>query len=165
MGGSYDERMLQQQRQQQSSQNGQQYNSDGSGKANDYTPPPLPKSTFPPHSTGAPGKDLMVHPDRLNQVAAQMHADLTKLQATLSRLDSDGAGGGLISGWSTADALGSNLTNAFEGISQFYADLNNAYDTVISNIKLTVSNYNDAETDTTSAAHGVGTQAAPGSLA
>jgi hypothetical protein len=157
MGGSYDAKMLAQQgklAQQQAARNTQLYNPDGSGRANDYHPPKLPASTFP-HL--AAGKDLVVHRDRLTQVATAMAAELSKLQATLQRLYGEGAGGSLLGGWPTADALGNNAGSAYEGISQFYQDLNTAYNLVISNIHQTVSNYADAESSTASAASGIGT--------
>jgi hypothetical protein len=170
MGGSFDAKMLQQQQQQdqqQASQNAQQYNPDGSGKANDYHGPPhLPPSTFPKLGpSGGGGGTLMVDRTRLTQIATQMATDLAKLRATLETLYSEGAGGELIYGWPTAEAFGANAGNAYAGISQFYSDLNNAYDLVISNIHQTVSNYADAETSTVTAANRVSPDNVPGNLA
>jgi hypothetical protein len=168
MGGSFDARMLQQQQQdqQQASQNGQQYNPDGSGKANDYHGPShLPQSSFPKLGPSGGGGSLMVDRSRLTQVATQMATDLAKLQATLQTLYSEGAGGELVFGWPTADGFGENAGNAYAGISQFYSDLNNAYDLVISNIHQTVSNYADAESSTVTAANRVSPDHAPGNLA
>ena|SRR5215472_14636290 len=167
MGGAFDEKMLQQQQQtdrQQAAQNGQQYNADGSGKANDYRPlpPPQPPPSIP-GPTGAVGKDLVVDRDRLTSVATQMGTDLNRLQATLQQLFSDGAGGAMIAGWPTADAFGANAGSAYNGISEFYQDLNIAYDQVITNIRQAVSNYADAEDSTVSAVHGI-TQPPHGSL-
>lgn len=169
MGGSFDAKMLQQQQQdeQQASQNGQQYNPDGSGKANDYHGPPhMPPSTFPKlPPSGSGGGSLTVDRDRLTQVATQMATDLAKLRATLQTLYSNGAGGELVFGWPTADGFGENAGNAYAGISQFYSDLNDAYDLVISNIHQTVSNYADAETSTVTAARRVSPDNIPGNLA
>lgn len=167
MGGSFDAKMLQQQdqlNQQQSAGDAQQYNPDGSAKANDYRPPPLPQSSFP--SLGpAGGGHLMVDRGRLAQVATQMTADLARLRATLQTLYADGAGGEMIGGWPTANAFGGNAGNAYQGISQFYANLNDAYDLVISNIHQTVTNYADAEDSTVSAVHRVGPDSTGASLA
>src|SRR5215470_2799968 len=113
MGGSFDAKMLQQQQQQQASQNAQQYNPDGSGKANDYHGPPhLPPSTFPKLGPSG-GGHLTVDRARLTQVATQMAADLAKLRATLQTLYSEGAGGELVFGWPTADGFGANAGNAY----------------------------------------------------
>lgn len=157
MGGSFDAMMFAQQEkldQQQATSNARLYNADGSGKANDYRPPRLPTSRFP---SLAPGKDLVVHRDRLTQVATQMKAELAELEATLQQLNNGGAGGVMLDGWPTAEALGNNAYSAYEGISQFYQDLNAAYDLVISNIRQTASNYDDAESSTVTAVHGIGT--------
>jgi hypothetical protein len=156
MGGSFDVRMLQQQDQQDpQASSSQLYNPDGSGKANDYHTPALPQSSFPPLGPAGGGKGVTVDRARLTQVATQMAADLARLQATLQTLYSDGAGGGLIGGWPTAEAFGENAVNAYEGIAQFYQNLNSAYDLVIGNIHQTVSNYADAEAANVSAARGV----------
>jgi hypothetical protein len=162
MGGSFDARMLQQQQQdqQQAAGGAQLYNPDGSGKANDYSGPALPPpSPFPALGPAGGGKGLTVDRARLTQVASQMAADLAKLRATLQSLYAAGAGGGMIGGWPTADAFGTNAINAYEGIAQFYQHLNDAYDLVISNIHQTVTNYADAEAASVSAVRGVGPDA------
>ncbi len=166
MGGAYDAKMLQQQDQQQAASAAQPYHPDGSAKANDYRPPKLPQSSFPSLGpAGGGGHGIEVDRAQLTQVATQMAADLNRLGAALSTLYSEGAGGELIGGWPTADAFGTNAGNAYAGITQFYAQLNQAYDLVISNIHQTVSNYADAEASTVSAVHSVGPDAASGSLA
>jgi hypothetical protein len=157
MGGYGDALALQQQEKiNQQAAAGSPYNPDGSGKANDYHPPPLPQSSFPPGP--APGGSLTVNRAQLTAVANQMKADLNLLQATLNQLNSAGAGGELIGGWPTADALGNNAGSAYWGISQFYNDLNAAYDQVIGYLHQTVNNYADAETTTAGAANRVGTE-------
>src|SRR5205807_6127917 len=162
MGGAFDAKMLQQQQQEQQQQNSQQYNPDGSGKANDYRGVHVPQSSFPKLGPAAGGgKTLVVDRSRLLQVASQMAADLAKLRATLQTLQSEGAGGELVFGWPTADGFGSNAGNAYEGISTFYDNLNAAYDQVISNIHQTVNNYADAEGSTVTAAHRVGPDSPP----
>jgi hypothetical protein len=165
MGGAFDAKMLQQQQQEQQQQDSQQYNPDGSGKANDYHRVQVPQSSFPKLGPSGGGKSLVVDRGRLLQVASQMAADLAKLRATLQTLQSEGAGGELVFGWPTADGFGANAGNAYEGISTFYDNLNAAYDQVISNIHQTVTNYADAETSTVTAAHRVGPDSAPGNLA
>jgi uncharacterized protein YukE len=160
MGGYGDVLALEQQAkldQQQAASNARLYNADGSAKANDYSPPKLPESAFP--ASPAAGKELTVNHDQLNAVASQMRADLSQLEATLQQLNSGGAGGATIGGWPTADAFGTNAGSAYWGISQFYQALNAAYDEVISYMRQTASNYADAESSTTSAARGVGSQA------
>jgi hypothetical protein len=146
--------------QQQAAQNAREYNPDGSAKANDFRPPKLPESTFPPHLTG--DGELTVNRDSLNSIRAQMAADLTRLQAVLNQVSGEGASGGAIGGWTTADGFGGNATNAYEGIMQFIQALSGAYDLVIGNLTKTVANYSDAETTTASAARQIGTDAAPG---
>jgi len=162
MGGAYDARMAEQSAQQQAAQNAQLYNPDGSAKANDYHPPRLPASAFPALDGG---HELEVHRDRLTQVATQMSAELGRLQATLQQLFGAGGGGAGIAGWPTAEAFGVNAGSAYTGISQFYQDLNTAYDLVIGNLHKTAGNYADAESAAAAAAAAVGTDsAAPGIL-
>lgn len=167
MGGSFDAKMLQQQEQedqQAAAHNAQIYNPDGSGKANDYHGSKLPESSFP-HLGPAGGGHLMVDRASLAQVATQMKADLTKLAATLQDLYANGAGAELIGGWPTADAFGANAGSAYEGISQFYDRLNQAYEMVISNIHQTVNNYADAEASTVGAINRVHPDSVSGNLA
>jgi len=146
--------------QHQAPQNGSEYNPDGSAKANDFRPPKLPESAFPMGLNS--GKELTVDRGQLNAVRGQMAADLARLQGTLQQLSGDGAFGGAIGGWSTADAFGSNATNAYEGITQFIQALNAAYDLVIGNLSKTVANYADAETTTAGAAGQIGADSAMG---
>ncbi|HUA27817.1 MAG TPA: hypothetical protein VMC03_02945 [Streptosporangiaceae bacterium] len=163
MGAIGDEMALQDQErldQQQAAQNAREYNADGSAKANDFRPPKLPESTFPKGLNS--GKELTVDRGQLNVVRGQMAADLARLQGTLSQLQGEGAMGGAIGGWTTADAFGSNATNAYEGITQFIQALNKAYDLVIGNLSKTVANYADAEATTASAASRIGADSAPG---
>ncbi|HTW00419.1 MAG TPA: hypothetical protein VMF87_08960 [Streptosporangiaceae bacterium] len=163
MGAIGDEMALQDQEkldQQQAAQNAREYNADGSAKANDFRPPKLPESTFPKGLDS--GKELTVDRGQLNVVRGQMAADLARLQGTLSQLQGEGAMGGAIGGWTTADGFGSNATNAYEGISQFIQALNSAYDLVIGNLSKTVTNYADAEATTASAASRIGADSAPG---
>jgi uncharacterized protein YukE len=164
MGGYGDALALEQQEQldqQQAAANSRLYNADGSGKANDFTPPALPESAFPPSVAG--GTELSVNTDQLQTIAAQMHGDLAQLQATLQTLNNGGVLGELLGGgWPTAEALGSTAGNAYWGISQFYQDLNHAYDMVIGYMRQSASNYADAETTTASAARTVGSETTPG---
>ena len=136
------------------------YNSDGSGKTNDFRPSGLPHSNWPPGLT-ADGQ-FSVHRDALTQVANQMGADLTELQNTLSTLNGGGAGGATLGGWPAADGMGNNAGQAYYGISTFYQALNDVYDHVIGYLHQTVTNYADSETTTATAANNVGTDVAPG---
>jgi hypothetical protein len=169
MGGAFDAKMLQQQQQeqqQQAAQNAQAYNPDGSGKANDYHPPHPPQSTFPPLGPPAGGgKTLVVDRAGLAKIASQMATDLAMLRQTLSTLQSEGAGAGMIGGWPTAESFGVNAGNAYAGISEFYNALNAAYDQVIGNLHTTVNNYADAEDATATAARRVGPDSGSANLA
>jgi hypothetical protein len=136
------------------------YNPDGSGKANDFHPPQLPRSSWPPGLTA--GGQFSVHRDALTQVASQMGADLAALRNTLDTLNGAGAGGATLGGWETADGMGNNAGQAYYGISTFYQTLNDVYDQVICYLRQTVTNYADAETTTATAANHVGTDASPG---
>jgi uncharacterized protein YukE len=138
------------------------FHQDGSGKINDYHPPRLPQSNWPP-GLKADGQ-FSVHRDALTQVAGHMGADLTELQNTLSALNGGGAGGASLAGWATADGMGNNAGQAYYGISTFYQALNDVYDQVIGYLHQTVTNYADAETTTATAANNVGTDVAPGGL-
>jgi hypothetical protein len=132
------------------------YNKDGSAKGNDYRPPKLPESRFPPVSAGS-GGELIVNRDQLALVASNMHSDLQELQNDLNQLSSNGIGFASIDGWDTASAFNNNAFNAYYGITQFYQLLNSAYDMVISTLNKTISNYADAEAESTAAANSVGT--------
>jgi hypothetical protein len=143
--------------QQQAAGGSQQYNADGSGKANDFTPPKLPESAFPAGLTA--GTELSVNAGQLRQIAAQMQTDLAALRATLQQLNGSGPLSELIGGgWETADALSNNTGSAWWGISQFYQQLNAAYDMVIGFMHQSAGNYDDAETTTASAARSVGSE-------
>jgi hypothetical protein len=164
MGGYGDALALEQQEQldqQQSAANSRLYHADGSAKANDFAPPKLAESTFPPAVAG--GTELSVNTDQLQTIAAQMHGDLAQLQAALQTLNNGGALGELLGGgWPTPEALSSNAGNAYWGISQFYQDLNQAYEMVIGYMRQSASNYADAESTTVSAARTVGSETTPG---
>jgi hypothetical protein len=166
MGGAFDAKMLQEQQrldQQAAAAGGQSgFNADGSGKGNDYHPPTLPQSNWPPGVSAA--GQLRVNRDTLTKVAGQMGHDLTQLQASLQTLYNGGFGGATLGGWDTADGLGNNAGQAYYGISTFHQNLNTVYDQVIGFLHQTVTNYADAEDTTTAAANNVGTDAAPGSL-
>jgi uncharacterized protein YukE len=136
------------------------YNADGSAKANDYHPPKLPVSAFPPNLKV--GGQLRVNGDELTKVAANMAKDLARLQATLQELNGGGPGGGTLGGWPTAAAMGNNAGQAWYGISTFYQNLNTVYDQVISYLHQTAGNYGDAEDATAAAARNVGSDVAPG---
>jgi hypothetical protein len=158
MSGYFDELMLQQQekaQQQQAAHEARLYNPDGSAKANDYRPPASLTASTIPNVEPRGGGELIVHRDRLLSVARTMQQDLAHLQATLAQLESAGAGGATIGGWETADAFGTNAGNAYTGIWQFYQALNTAYEMVITNLRQSVSNYEDAESATVGAIHGV----------
>jgi hypothetical protein len=142
--------------QQQTASNARLYNADGSGKANDYLPPKLPESDFPP--APAASKDLTFNLDQLHAVATQMRYDLSQLEGTLRQLNGAGDGGAKIGGWSTAEAFGFNASNAYQAISLLYQQLNSAYDDVIGSLQQTAGNYGDAESATVTAAHGVSSE-------
>jgi hypothetical protein len=143
--------------QQQAANNARQYNADGSAKTNDFHPPTIPASSFPAHLDA--GTQLRVSRDQLLAVKNQMGPDLARLEAAWQELSGNGAFGGAIGGWTTADAFGGNATNAYEGITQFMQALNAAYDMVIGVMGKTVTNYADAETTTASAASQIGADA------
>ena len=119
--------------------------------------PKLPASAFP-KGLKASG-EFHVSPDQLNSVKAQMVSDLAKLTNALSQVSSYGAFGSAIGGWDTADGLGSNALNAYEGLTQFIQALNTAYDMVAGNVGKAAQNYSDADATTASAASRVGSEA------
>jgi hypothetical protein len=136
------------------------YNANGTLKADDYRPPPLHESAFPTDISF--GGELRVNRDGLTAVAGSMGQELTQqLQPGLQALNNGGAGGGTIGGWDTADALGTNLSNAWYAISSAYQRLNAVYDEFVTYLRQTASNYGDAEDATTTAARNVGSDAAP----
>ena len=79
----------------------------------------------------------------------------------MQTLNNGGVGGGTIGGWQTADALGTNLGNAWYAISSAYQHMNAVYDEFVTYLRQTASNYGDAEEATTTAARNVGSDAAP----
>lgn len=137
------------------------YNANGTLKADDYRPPTLPKSTFPADISF--GGELRVNRGGLTAVANAMNGELTgQLQPGLQKLNNGGAGGGTIGGWQTADALGTNLSNAWYAISSAYQRLNAVYEEFVTYLSQTAGNYADAEEATMTAARNVGSDAAPG---
>jgi hypothetical protein len=139
------------------------YNNDGSGSWNDYQGPSLPQSNFPQlDASGATGS-VSYSPDKLTQVARAMQDELNALNAANgapAKLKANGAlqagyvcGPHVQFGWPTAAAFGMNTNNATTGVTQFYNDLSNAYNTVIGNIHTTVSNYSNADQATQQAAN------------
>lgn len=134
------------------------YNSDGSGKANDFHPSRLPHSNWPP-GLSADGK-FSVHRDTITKVANHMAGDLAALRDALSTLNGSGAGGVTLGGWETADGMGNNAGQAYHGISTFYQRLNDVYDQVMGYLHQTAANYADAEATTATAANNVGARTA-----
>jgi hypothetical protein len=149
---------------QQAANNARLYNPDGSAKANDFVKPKPPVSVFPAGLADA-GTELTVNTDQVGNVRGQMGSNLKDLQTTLTQLISNGEFGAAIGGWSTADGFGSNVLNAYEGITQFLQDLNSAWDLVTANLAKAVTNYADTESTIASQASKIGSEAAPsGSL-
>jgi hypothetical protein len=137
-----------------------EYNLDGTLKADNYHPPALPGSTFPPGLTRG-GGEFHVDRGQLMTVANNMKTDLASLVSALQGLYGGGAGGATLAGWGTAEAVGNNAGSAFYGISTFLSDLNQVYDTVIGNLHQTAANYDDADSATATAASKVGSESAP----
>jgi hypothetical protein len=130
------------------------YNADGSGKANDFNGSPLPQSAWPPGMNV--GGQFSVHTDTLTAVYGQMGNDLTDLQNSVNNLNSNGAGGATLGGWTTADGIGNNSGQAYYGISTYHQGLNDVVDQMIGYLKQTQQNYADAEDASTTAASNVG---------
>jgi hypothetical protein len=130
------------------------YNADGSGKGNDFHGSPLPQSAWP--SSMNVGGQFSVHRDTLTAVYGQMSSDLTDLQNSVNNLNSNGAGGATLGGWTTADGIGNNSGQAYYGISTYHQGLNDVVDQMIGYLKQTQQNYADAEDASTTAASNVG---------
>jgi uncharacterized protein YukE len=134
-------------------------------KTEDFRMPPLPQSAFPKGLNA--GGQFSVSPDELTAVRGQMVGgdELGQLTKALTNLLNDGAFGGIIAGWDTADGFGSNAENAYQGITQFMQALNKAYDLVASSVGKAAQNYSDADATTEAMANQATSAAAPGGLA
>jgi uncharacterized protein YukE len=136
---------------------GSPYNPDGTGKANNYQPPPPIESTFP--DVGASG-NLSVDPATLKQVAKAMQQDITELQATLNDIQSNGLVTSLqVGSWEAPSSLGGATGNSFAAISEFTNDLIAAHQTVIDKINQSAQAYTDAEANNVAAVNSVGSGA------
>lgn len=126
-------------------------------KVDGFVKPKTSASAFPKGLKA--GGEFRVNPDQLTSVRSQMAGDLRGMIEALSYLSGEGAMGSAIGGWDTADGLGSNALNAYEGLTQFIQALNTAYEMVAGNVGKAAQNYSDADATTASAASRVGSEA------
>ncbi|MGE5289253.1 MAG: WXG100 family type VII secretion target [Micromonosporaceae bacterium] len=130
------------------------YNSDGTGTANNYVPPPPIESSFPTIDTSG---NLSVDPNTLTQVAKAMAQDISTLQATLSNLQSNGLVTSIdLGSWAAPSSLGAATGNAYSAISQFTSDLVAAHQAVVDKISQSAQSYRDTEANNVATVNGVG---------
>lgn len=132
------------------------YNSDGSGKANDYQPPKLPDSAFPSVKVGS---GFSVHLDALRRAVDNIKMEARQLGSSAQSAASGGSGAHLAGDWSTIQALSANAGSAHQGIVDFSQSVLSTYEEIIKNLMKNAQNYADAESATGTAVRGVG---APG---
>lgn len=144
---------------------GSNYNGDGSGQWADYGMTTYgkrlpPQSTFPKLDVSGSPDSVSCNPDKLTQVAKAMQDELDALNgpkgapSQLRGIRVDIIPPGYQQNdWPTAAAFSANANNATTGVMKFYDDLSKAYDTVISNLHATVSNYTNADQATQQAAN------------
>ena len=135
------------------------YNSDGTGTANNYVPPPPIQSTFPTLDSSG---NLSVDPTTLTQVAKAMEQDIATLQATLSNIQSNGLVTSMqLGSWAAPSSLGAATGNAYAAISQFTTDLTTAHQAVIDRISQSAQTYRDTEANNVATVNGVAAGGGP----
>lgn len=147
---------------------GSGYNSDGSGKGNDYstgkgydaaggatkTPP-----TVPSWSVQDPGKTLYVRAPVLNQVADALQQDINATQTVLQNLQQIGAQLQPAMGqWPTGQTFGYMVQDALSQVTQIHQQLIQAHTALVERLHQTAAQYGDAETNAQSSVNTVGQQ-------
>ncbi len=147
---------------------GSGYNSDGSGKANDYSAgkgydadggaaksPP----TVPSWSVQDPGKVLYVKPQVLNQVADALQEDINNTQTVLQNLQGIGAQLQPAMGqWPTGQTFGYMVQDALTQVTQIHQQLIQAHTALVQRLHQTAAQYGDAEANSQSSVNAVGQQ-------
>ena len=147
---------------------GSGYNSDGSGKGNDYStgkgydaeggaaksPPAV--SSWPVQD---PGKALHVKAPVLNQVADALRQDINNTQTVLQNLQEIGAQLQPAMGrWPTGERFGYMVQDALSQVSQIHQQLIQAHMALVERLHQTAAQYGDAETSAQSWVNAVGQQ-------
>ncbi len=147
---------------------GSGYNSDGSGKGNDYSPgkgydagggaaksPPAVSSW----SVQDPGKALYVKAVVLNQVADALAEDISNTQTILQNLHGIGAQLQPAMGqWPTGQTFGYMVQDALTQVTQIHRQLIQAHSALVERLHATAAQYGDAETSNQSSVNTVGQQ-------
>jgi hypothetical protein len=147
---------------------GSGYNSDGSGKGNDYSSgkgydadggaaqsPPTVSSW----SVQDPGKALYVKAPVLNQVADALQQDINNTQTILQNLQQVAAQLQPAMGqWPTGQTFGYMVQDAFTQVTQIHQQLIQAHTALVERLHQTAAQYGDAETNAQSSVNTVGQQ-------
>jgi hypothetical protein len=147
---------------------GSGYNSDGSGKANDYstgkgydqnggaaTSPPAVSSW----SVQDPGKGFSVKAAVLNQVADALAQDISNTQAVLDNLQGISAQLQSAMGqWPTGQTFGYMVQDALTQIMQIHQQLIQAHSGLVSRLHATAAQYGNAESSNQTSVSTVGQQ-------
>jgi Excreted virulence factor EspC, type VII ESX diderm len=153
---------------------GSGYNSDGSGKGNDYSSgqgydPDGGAAKSPPAvsswSVQDPGKVLYVKPAVLNQVADALQEDITNTQTVLQDLQEIGAQLRPAMGqWPTGQTFGYMVQDALTQVTQIHQQLIQAHTDLVGRLHTTAAQYGDAETGNQTSVKAVGQQVPSGPL-
>jgi hypothetical protein len=147
---------------------GSGYNSDGSGKGNDYSAgkgydadggaaksPPAVSSW----SVQDPGKVLYVKAPVLNQVADALTQDISNTQTVLQNLQDIGAQLQPAMGqWPTGQTFGYMVQDALSQVMQIHQQLIQAHTALAERLHQTAAQYGDAESSAQSSVNTVGQQ-------
>jgi hypothetical protein len=117
----------------------------------------LPQSDWQIPRPGASG-EVTVHRDVLARAAAQINGNTEDIIQALTLLRSAAPGGTTITGWPTADGFSSNVAAVNQGISAGGAQTVAAHQGAAANLTATAANFDNAETDITSAINTIAAQ-------
>jgi hypothetical protein len=104
--------------------------------------------------TGGSGQ-FSVSRDVLRSVAGRMRADVADLDAAVQRIRGAGSSLGSLSGWSTGNAFGGNVTNSCTGFGQLGAHTSDTQNSAAKALIDAAATYDDAESANSQAVKGI----------
>jgi hypothetical protein len=122
-----------------------------------FTRRALPQSAWQVPRSGASG-EVTVHRDVLASTAAQINGNTEDIGQALALLRSAAPGGTTITGWPTANGFSSNVAAVNQEVSAGGAQTVAAHRAAAANLTATAANFDNAETDITSAINTIAAQ-------
>lgn len=105
---------------------------------------------------------LTVHRDHLTSAADVIKSYLPELDAAVKAVQAQAGAFNSLSGWQTAEQALENLIATVQGFTAVGQGTSNAHAVTASKLVATAGAYEDAETNSTQAANGIGTNGAQG---